>query len=584
MSSSPRHGGDIIAAILSRWGIKAIYTLCGGHISPILVGAKDAGLEVIDCRDERNAVFAADACARLTGLPGVAAVTAGPGVTNTLTALKNAQLAQSPVVLFGGATATVLKGRGALQDIDQLSLVHSAVKWSTRCSTVAQLAPMVERALEEARSGIPGPVFVEVPVDVLYPEATVREWYLKEAGVEHAKTIAQRALGVYLKAHLFRQFHLPFLDLPGAVRGAVPERARDHAGLVEKAAAMLRSAQRPALVIGSQTMVNCVSAEPLRRAVEGLGIPTWLGGMARGLLGRDSPLQFRHARGKALKEADVVVVCGFPFDFRMKYGLAISSKATVIAANLSEEELKKNRRPDLAAQMNASDFLVQLSERLGQPGEWKGWTQVCAQRERARDEEIAAKARPGGELVDPIHFFLKLEQKLADDSVLVVDGGDFVATAAYIVKPRRPLSWLDPGVFGTLGVGGGFAVGAATVRRGAEVWILYGDGSSAYSLSEFDTFARHGLAPIAVIGNDASWSQIARDQTTLLGSPVGTTLLRTAYHTVAEGYGGKGLLLTESSQIDAVLDEAKAIARAGKPVCINVHLAKTDFREGSISI
>ena len=587
MSTEPRHGGDVIASILARRGITSIFTLCGGHISPILVGAQDAGIKVVDCRDEKNAVFAADAFARLTGLPGVAAVTAGPGVTNTLTALKNAQLAQSPVVLFGGATATVLEGRGALQDIDQLSLVHSAVKWSTRCTTVAQIAPMVERALDEARSGVPGPVFVEVPVDVLYPEATVREWYLKEAGVENAKTLTQHALGVYLKAHLFRQFHVPYVDFEGRVRSATAGLnlpGRDTAGLVERAAELLRGAKRPALVIGSQTMVNCTDAEPLRRAVEQLGVPTWLGGMARGLLGRDSPLQFRHARGKALKEADVVVVCGFPFDFRMKYGLAISSKATVIAANLSEEELRKNRRPELQVQMNAGEFLVQLAARLGTPGEWKGWREVCAQREQARDEEIRAKARPSGELVDPIHFFLRLEEKLSDDSVLVVDGGDFVATAAYIVKPRRPLSWLDPGVFGTLGVGGGFAVGAATVRKGAEVWVLYGDGSCAYSLAEFDTFARHGLAPIAVIGNDASWAQIARDQTTLLGSPVGTTLLRTNYHLVAEGYGGKGLLLTEASQIDAVLDEAKAIARSGKPVCINVHLAKTDFREGSISI
>jgi acetolactate synthase-like protein len=168
--------------------------------------------------------------------------------------------------------------------------------------------------------------------------------------------------------------------------------------------------------------------------------------------------------------------------------------------------------------------------------------------------------------------------------VLVADGGDFVATAAYILRPRSPLSWLDPGVFGTLGVGGGFAVGACAVRPKSDVWIIYGDGSSAYSLNEFDTFARHGMAPIAVIGTDASWGQIARDQVTLLGSDIGTTLRRTDYHKVAEGYGGKGLLLDKTENIDAVLDEAKALSKKGVPVCINVHLSKTDFREGSISI
>lgn len=580
-----RHGGDRIASVLARWNIDTLFTLCGGHISPILVGAKDAGLRVIDCRDEKNAVFAADAWARMTGLPGVAAVTAGPGVTNALTALKNAQLAQSPVVLFGGATATVLKGRGALQDIDQMALIRSTVKWAARCRTVSQLGPTVERALREASDGVPGPVFVEVPVDVLYPEAIVKEWYLKESGVEKGRTLGEKALGYYLKGHLYRQFHAPHVDVAGTVASAMPSHHRDLERGLDQALELLRNAERPALVIGSQTMVNCRDAGPIAQAVEALGIPVWLGGMSRGLLGRSSPLQFRHARGKALKEADVVLVCGFPFDFRLKYGLGISKKAKVIAANLSPIELKKNRRPTIALQMNAGDCLVQLGKKARLPNpKWAEWLDVCLKREQERDAEIAAKARPSGELVDPVHFFLRLEEKLAEDSVLVVDGGDFVATAAYIVRPRKPLSWLDPGVFGTLGVGGGFAVGAAAVRPKAEVWILYGDGSSAYSLAEFDTFARHGMAPIAVVGTDASWAQIARDQKTILGSDVGTTLLRTAYHTVAEGYGGKGLLLIDPSKVDEVLDEAKALAKAGRPVCINVHLAKTDFREGSISI
>jgi acetolactate synthase-1/2/3 large subunit len=176
MSQTLRHGGDIVAQVLTQWKVPYIFTLCGGHISPILVGAKDQGIRIIDCRDEKNAVFAADAVARMTGVPGVAAVTAGPGVTNALTALKNAQLAQSPLVLFGGATATVLKGRGALQDIDQMSMVESAVKWAGRASTVGKLVPLLERAFKEATTGVPGPVFLEVPVDVLYPEKIVREW------------------------------------------------------------------------------------------------------------------------------------------------------------------------------------------------------------------------------------------------------------------------------------------------------------------------------------------------------------------------------------------------------------------------
>lgn len=580
--NSVRHGGDAVAAVLATWNIPALFTLCGGHISPILVGCESRGIKVVDCRDERNAVFAADAFSRLTGLPGVAAVTAGPGVTNTITALKNAQLAQSPLVLIGGATATVLKGRGALQDIDQLSLIRSAVKWFATCSTVKQLGPTMDRALREARGGVPGPVFIEMPVDVLYPESLVREWFVKEAGVENAKTLGQRALKLYLEGHLLRQFHAPHVDVSTLLPEA-PSRQNTEA-LIDKAAAMLRQAKRPALVVGSQTMVNVRDAGPLAKAVEALGVPVWLGGSARGLLGRSSPTQFRHARGKALKDADVVVVCGFPFDFRMKYGFGIGKKTKVIAANLSSEELTKNRKPDIAVRMHAGDFLEALSRRVRPHTGWQTFIDACRAREDARDAEISSKAKPDGELVDPVHFFQRLEAQIADDSVLVVDGGDFVATAAYVLRPRRPLSWLDPGVFGTLGVGGGFAVGAATARKGAEVWIIYGDGSSAYSLAEFDTFVRHGYAPIAVIGNDASWQQIARDQVTILGSTVGTGLRRSSYELVAEGYGGKGLLLTDPTKVDATLAEARRLSKSGVPVCINVHLAKSDFREGSISI
>jgi acetolactate synthase-1/2/3 large subunit len=307
--------------------------------------------------------------------------------------------------------------------------------------------------------------------------------------------------------------------------------------------------------------------------------------MARGLLGADSELQFRHKRSAALKKADVVVIAGFPFDFRLGYGRSISSKAKVIAANLSSRELRKNRRPEVAVEMHPGEFLIELAEAVGGPPSGLApWLDELREREQARDREIAEQARANGELVNPLALFLRLEDKLADDSVLVVDGGDFVATGSYILRPRRPLSWLDPGVFGTLGVGGGFALAAALARPGAQVWLIYGDGSSAYSLAEFDTFVRHGLAPIAVIGTDGAWAQIARDQVEILGDDVGTVLERTAYHRVAEGYGGVGLLLTDPDDIDATLDRAIETAAAGKPVCINVHIASTEFRKGSLSM
>jgi acetolactate synthase-1/2/3 large subunit len=236
--------------------------------------------------------------------------------------------------------------------------------------------------------------------------------------------------------------------------------------------------------------------------------------------------------------------------------------------------------------MHPGRFIESLaSARRGKPGSWASWQESLRAREAERDAEIVAQSdEPLGDLVNPLKFFLSLEEHMSDDAVIVVDGGDFVGTGSYIVRPRQPLSWLDPGVFGTLGVGGGFAVGAALCKPDAEVWLIYGDGSSAYSLSEFDTCVRHGLAPIAVIGTDGAWAQIARDQVELLGDDVGTTLLRSDYHTVGQGYGAQPLLLTDPAKIDETLIEAKAIARSGRPVVINVHIDRTDFRKGSISM
>ena len=584
MTAHP-HGGSIIGEILAAHGVQCLYNLCGGHISPILLGAKMHGLKVVDVRHEASAAFAADAASRMTGIPGVCAVTAGPGVTNTITAVKNAYEAQQPVIILGGATATVLRGRGSLQDIDQLSLMKTVTKWVGRCNKVGDLAPMLEKAFAVASQGVPGPVFLEIPVDVLYPEETVAGWYLKETGVDKMRGAVGAAAQLAMKGYLKRQFHMPRLAIPGwpSLRRPFSGVDREH---LESVATTLAGAHKPVLVIGNQAMVNLTPARAneLADSVRKLGIPTFLGGSSRGLLGRRSAIQFRHKRSAALTEADVVIVAGFPFDFRMGYGQKINKQAHLISVNLDATSLKKNRRPTRAVQAHPGHFLVQLASRVSTPPQCRAWFDTLRAREDARDDQIAASANPEGPLVDPVYLFQRIEEKLNDNSILVVDGGDFVATGAYIVRPRAPLCWLDPGVFGTLGVGGGFAIGAASVRPDAEVWLFYGDGSSAYSLAEFDTYKRAGFAPIAVIGTDASWQQIARDQVTILGDAVGTELLRSDYHLVAEGYGGKGLLLTDPSRVDDTLDEAKRLSAAGTAVCINVHLAACDFRKGSMSI
>jgi acetolactate synthase-1/2/3 large subunit len=579
-ASAPAHGGARVAAALAAHGVRVVFALCGGHVSPILVAGKARGLRVVDTRDEATAVFAADAVARLTGTPGVAVVTAGPGLTNTITALKNAQLAQSPLVLIGGAAPTALQGRGALQDIDQMPLVTPHVKRATRVRRVADLGAAVAEALAASRDGVPGPVFVECPVDLLYDETLVRGWYADAAG--KGDSIADRLLRLYLQRHANRLFAGSEASETPAPRAVVVPEAGERP--LARAAAALRRAERPLLVVGSQAVVESASADAVAAAVIRLGVPGYLSGMARGLLGRDAPLQMRHARRQALREADCVLLAGVPCDFRLDYGKHVRRSATLIAANRSRRDARLNRTPSIEAIGDAGRFLAALAARVGDGAKRPEWIAALRARDAEREAEIGAQAASPGSHVNPVAFLRALERAAGDGAVFVGDGGDFVATAAYVLRPRGPLTWLDPGAFGTLGVGAGFALGAAVARPGAEIWLLWGDGASGYGLSELDTFVRHGVPVIAVVGNDAAWTQIAREQVTMLGDDVGTVLRRTAYHEVAHGFGAEGLEIRTAAEVDPALAQARAFAAAGRPVLVNVWLEKTAFREGSISM
>jgi acetolactate synthase-1/2/3 large subunit len=256
----------------------------------------------------------------------------------------------------------------------------------------------------------------------------------------------------------------------------------------------------------------------------------------------------------------------------------------VVAANLSRRAARRNRRPAVTAVGDPGSFVTALAAQATDAAGWAEWAADLAARDAARDAEIAAMAAERGARVNPIALCRAIEAAASDDSVFVLDGGDFAATASYVLAPRGPLRHLDPGVFGTLGVGGGFALGAAAVRPGSEIWILYGDGAVGFSLAEFDTFVRHGVPVIAVVGNDASWAQIARDQVAVLGDDVGTVLRHADYHVAARGLGAEGLLVTDTAHVPAVLAEAQALARQGRPVLVNVLLDRTDFRRGSISM
>ena len=573
-----RYGGSIIADTLQQHDVEFIFTLCGGHISPILVACSEKGIRVVDVRHEATAVFAADAVSRLSPAIGVAAVTAGPGLTNTLTAVKNIQMAQVPVLLLGGATATILKGRGSLQDIDQMALLRPLTKHQALVKRVKDIANEINKAIIIAQSDVPGPVFVELPLDLLYPQDLVRELY----GLNTDDQKRPWWMEKYLQRNLNRIFNgfettpkpVPEITCPMPIPSAM-----------RKASDMMFNSKRPVLLVGSQTMLNVPRVDNLAQKLASIDIPMFVSGMARGLLSKEELNIFRHQRKKALQEADLVILAGVPCDFRLAYGRQINRDAEIISINRSRSDLYLNRKPTLAIQADPGSFFSSLPENQSENGiDLETWIDTLRQRDKKRLDQIHKQSEISTDYVNPLKFFTKLDKHLKDGDILIADGGDFVATASYILRPRSNLGWLDPGPFGTLGVGAGFILGGKLTIPNATVWGIYGDGAFGYSMVEFDTFVRHNIPLIAIIGNDSGWTQIARDQVEIFKDPVATELGNTKYHEVVAALGGQGLQITDKKEIDDVLNTAKDFAAAGKSVAINVKIGKTDFRKGSISI
>ncbi len=575
-----KSGGELVADVLVANGIDHVFTLCGGHISPILVSCKALGIRVLDVRHEANAAFAADAYARLTGRPGICAVTAGPGITNTITAVTNARLAESPLVILGGATATVLRGRGALQDIDQIALIRSNVKFATKVTSVKDVVPRLQEAISVAVSGVQGPVFVELPLDVLYPKDIVKPLYgVKEK--HEVKSMNDWIFNSYLKWRLNKLFR-PNKTSIRPVSPSYPKVAPS-----SQIVSLVRESKRPVLVVGSQALHDVSVVDDLADSIKKLGIPTYLSGMARGLLGKGSEIQMRHKRRKALREADLVILCGVPMDFRLDYGRQFGRKTEVVNLNLDPKQLKLNTmlKPVRHRLLTSpSHYVIALQHAVGSHSSPE-WMSSLRDRDDLRNEEIVRLSEEEPEkYLNPLFVVRVIEEHLDEDSMIIGDGGDFLGSASYVLSPRKPLSWLDPGAFGTLGPGAGFAMASKLVRPDSEVWIIYGDGSAGYSLMEVDTMVRHGLPVIIVIGNDGAWAQIAREQVEFFDDAVATELGHANYEKIAGAFGAEGIKVETKEELEPAIKKAKSIASGGKPVILNILLGKSDFRKGSISV
>jgi len=575
------NGGLIIARKLKEKGVKYLFTLCGGHIAPVYIEAEKESIKVIDVRNEAAAVFAADAVSRLTGVPGVAVVTAGPGITNSITALKNAQMAQSAVLVIAGATATLLRKRGALQDIDQVSIVKSTVKKSFVIKRLKQLADATQKALTVAGEGVPGPVFLECPVDLMYDEKTVREWYLPISKKKNHST-KEKIFHWYIINHINRLFNdvesnaLPVSNKSNKISASKFQ--------LKQLSNFICQSSNPVLVLGSGALANAPLATELAAAINKLGIPVYLSGMSRGLLGHNNPLHFHHKRKEALKKADLIILAGLPCDFRLNYGMELSSKAKKITINQNKSELRKNITPDLSIHCNPADCFISMQKEAANWPNWNEWKKELMDRDIKRETEITEMAAMNVKDINPVSLFRKMEELIPPNSTIIADGGDFAATSSYILHPRKPLGWLDSGAFGTLGVGGGFALGAAVCNPGDYVFLIYGDGSAGYSIVEFDTFTKLGLKICAVIGNNGSWEQVARDQVAILGADTATKIPRSDYHLIAKSFGADGERTETINDFEQAIKKAIISMDKGIPYLINAIIGSTSFRDGSISI
>jgi len=534
-----KHGGYLVAKALKEQGVECIFTLCGGHVAPIYDGCLDEEIRVVDMRHEQACAHAADGWARVTGKPGVAVVTAGPGVTDAVTGVANALRATSPMLLIGGQGPLSELDRGALQEMDHVELMRPITKWSRSVHEISRLPEYIADALRHATSGQPGPVFLEVPVDLLYGHVEVDP------------------------------IHFP-KDTYIAVRTqGDPESVRQTADL-------LRNSKKPVIMAGTSVWWSH-AAEPLQEFSDRFTIPVFLNGMGRGNMPPDHPCFFVHPRKRALSEADVVLMVGTPFDFRLAYGHKIPAETKIIQIELDGSNIGHNRLADVGIVGDIALVLGQIDAELqSSPGAngqaRKDRLAELRELETQQQQQVMPQLESDAIPIHPLRFSAEIAKFVTPDTIVIGDGGDIVAHASKVVEITRPGHWLDPGPLGCLGVGMPFAIAAKLARPEKEVLIIYGDGSFGLNGMEYDTAVRHNLPIIGIIGNDAAWGQIRRPQVAMYGEPraVASELSLTRYDKVVEGLGGHGEYVESPDQILPALERARA---SGKPACINVKIS-----------
>lgn len=523
------HGGRLIARRLKAHGVSKLFTLSGGHLFSIYDGCREEGIAIVDVRHEQTAAFAAEGWAKVTREPGVCALTAGPGVTNGMSAMASAQANHSPMLVLGGRAPTLRWGQGSLQEIDHVPFVRPLCKLATTAQSTAEIPGLVDEALGAALAPHGGAAFVDFPLDYVFMSAP-------ETGDSRARASQ-------------------------VVRGADSTE-------IEKAARLLEEAERPVVMAGTDLYWGHGEGALLELA-ESLGIPVFLNGLARGCVPADHELFFSRTRSQALRGADVALVVGVPMDFRLGFGGSFGEDTAIVAIDVAEPGRRHPREPavelygDLGATL--SDLRIAAGDKALASS---GWVAELRAAETERREAERAELEDDRSPLHPMRLYAELAKVLDRDAIVIGDGGDFVSYAGRVIDSYGPGCWLDPGPFGCLGTGPGYALAAKLAHPERQVVLLLGDGAFGFAGMEFDTLARHGVNVVGVMGNNGIWALEKHPMEFLYGYSVAADLRpATRYDQVVEALGGHGELVERPADVGPALERALG---AGKPALVNV--------------
>ncbi len=547
-------GGHLVARALRGEGVDTVFTLCGGHIIDIYDGCIDEGIRIVDVRHEQVAAHAADGYARQTGRLGCVVTTAGPGFTNAMTGIATAFRSESPVLHIGGQGALSQHKMGSLQDLPHVDIAAPITKFSASVPSTERIADMVSMAARECFAGAPGPSYLEIPRDVLDREVEAKAAVIPE---------------------------------PGHYR-ASPKSIGDPAD-IERLADLLVKSERPAILLGTQVWTSRGHEEALRLVRE-LDIPAYFNGSGRGLLPPGDPHHFHRTRGDAFKEADVIVIVGTPFDFRMGYGKRLRNDAAVVQIDLDYRTVGKNRDVTLGLVGDPGAVLGAVADAATASGgaggnRRKAWLEQLRALEVEKTEKLMHLFRSDKSPIHPYRVAWELNEFLTEDTVYIGDGGDVVTISAQAVQPRSPGNWMDPGALGSLGVGTGFALATGLAHPDKEVLCYYGDGSFGMTAFDMETANRFGAPYIAVIGNNSAMNQIRYGQITKYGEErggVGNLLGDVPFSKFAEMLGGHGEEVHEAGEIGPALQRAReAVRSSGKSAVVNIWVDPKEYAPGT---